>query len=39
VTEVIERFDVLGFDVTLLDGGPAASFSLQRWQSPPQCHR
>ena len=35
MTEVTERFDLLGFDVTLLDGGPAASFSLQRWQAPP----
>ena len=32
---VLERFHLLGFDVTLLDGGPAASFSVQRWDAPP----
>ena len=26
---------MLGFDVTLLDGRPAASFSVQRWKAPP----
>ena len=34
MTGATERFDLLGFDVTLLDGGPAASFSVQRWQAP-----
>jgi mannose-6-phosphate isomerase-like protein (cupin superfamily) len=34
VTGATERFDLLGFDVTLLNGGPAGSFSVQRWQAP-----
>jgi quercetin dioxygenase-like cupin family protein len=34
LTGATQRFDLLGFDVTLLDGGPAASFSVQRWQVP-----
>jgi mannose-6-phosphate isomerase-like protein (cupin superfamily) len=34
VTGATQRFGLLDFDVTLLDGGPAASFSVQRWQAP-----
>jgi quercetin dioxygenase-like cupin family protein len=29
-----ERFTLLGFDVTLLDGGPEAAFSVQEWRAP-----
>jgi quercetin dioxygenase-like cupin family protein len=34
VTNGGERFSLLGFDVTLLDGGTEAAFSVQEWRAP-----
>jgi mannose-6-phosphate isomerase-like protein (cupin superfamily) len=30
----VERFNLLGFDVRLLDGGADAAFSVQEWRAP-----